>query len=64
MTKSVVASPLTFRDNPALANLIDQIVFIMGGTFRTISTTDFYDIARDSWTKGPKMTLPRYYLSA
>ena len=64
MTKFVVATPLTNRENPALANLDDRFVFILGGTFRTKSTTDFYHIAHDVWTKGPLMTTPRYNLSA
>ena len=50
VTKSVIASPLTYRGKPALANLDDKFVFIMGGTFRTKSTTDFYNIANDTWT--------------
>ena len=65
MTKSVAAAPLTHRYNPTLVNLDDKFVFILGsinpiighhgGTSRKKSTTDFYDVSRDAWTKGPMM---------
>ena len=71
MTKSVAAAPLTHRCNPTLVNLDDKYVFIlgsinpiMGGTSRKKSTTDFYDVARDAWTKGPTMKASTYNISA
>ena len=66
VTKSMLAEPLTTREKskPALANLDNKFVFIISGTFRTKSSTDFYNIANDEWTKGPLMTAPRYNESA
>ena len=60
----MAAAALTNRENPTLANLDDKFAFILGGTFRTKSTSDFYDVANDVWTKGPMMTAPRYDFSA
>ena len=59
-----MADAVTNRVNPSLANLDDKYVFILGGTFRTVSTTDYYNVDQDSWTEGPKMTAPRYDLSS
>ena len=68
VTRTILSDGVSNReehpDNPALANLNDKFVFIVGGTFRKVGTTDYYDIARDTWTLGPKMTAPRYELSA
>ena len=62
-----MADTLSNRDSPeapALANLNDKFVFILGGTFRKIGTTDYYDVDNNVWTLGPKMTKPRYAFSA
>ena len=52
------------RNNPALANLDDKYVFILGGNSRTKSTTDYYSVANNAWTLGPMMTSIRHNLSA
>ena len=57
----MLAKPWRYSENPALANLDDKFVFIVGPFG---SSTDFYNIACDEWTKGPMMTAPRIRFSA
>ena len=59
-----MADALSEREhNVTFANLNDKYVFICGGEFRKIGTTDYYNVEHDTWTTGPYMTEPRYDFS-
>ena len=63
VTKTLMAQPLTHRQNATLANFDDKYVFILGGTFTTISTVDYYNISENVWTIGPMMKYDRQNFS-
>ena len=64
MTTSVLKEPLFSCEKPTFANLDDKFVFMIGDHYQNECNTDFYDIAQDAWTEGPKMTNPESSMSA
>ena len=58
-----MAKALSNRENPSLANLDDKYVFILGGTVRIKCTTDYYNVASNAWTSGPRMTETQHKFS-
>lgn len=60
-----LATPLTARLNPSLANFEDAFVFVSGGynsqNFRQVLTSvEYYSIREDLWTSAPDMINARF----
>ena len=56
VTGKILDPALSNRTNPALANLEDKYVFVLGDTSSSRGnwgTSDYYNIANNTWTKGP-----------